>query len=148
VTTAPVSIRPMRSGDVDAAASLTSQLGYPVDAAELGLRLADVRRRTDHEVLVATDDADRAIGWIHVLRVGTLEASELAQVAGLVVDEGHREEGIGAALLAAAETWAREHGARSIVVRSRVTRERAHAFYLRHGYREQKRSVVFEKPLA
>jgi hypothetical protein len=34
-----------------------------------------------------------------------------------------------------------------MVVRSRITRERAHGFYERHGYATVKTSHVFEKPL-
>ena len=48
----------------------------------------------------------------------------------------HRSAGIGAALVEAAEAWARERGATAIIVRSRSTRERAHRFYERIGYVE------------
>lgn len=142
-----VRVRPMTAADLGRAADLTTQLGYAVDAAELERRLAVIRGQPAEDVLVAVDDADRAIGWIHVARLTTLEASDRALIGGLVVDEAHRSAGIGASLVAAAEAWARERGAAAIVVRSRTTRERAHRFYEQLGYRETKRSVVFEKPL-
>jgi GNAT superfamily N-acetyltransferase len=82
-----------------------------------------------------------------VARLALLEASELACINGLVVDEAHRSDGIGAELVAAAEAWAWEHGATAIMVRSRSARVRAHRFYERLGYVEVKRSHVFEKPL-
>jgi GNAT superfamily N-acetyltransferase len=142
-----VRVRPMTAADLDPAADLTTQLGYPVDGAELGRRLAAIRGQPAEEVLVAVGDDDRPIGWIHVARLTTLEASDRALIGGLVVHEAHRSAGIGASLVAAAEAWARQRGAVAIVVRSRIKRERAHRFYEQLGYRETKRGVVFEKPL-
>ena len=140
-------IRPMVAADAGRAASLTTQLGYPVEADALAERLAVVRTRATDELLVAVDGDDRAIGWIHVSMLAVLERSDLACINGLVVDEEHRSEGIGVALVEAAEAWARAQGAATIMVRSRSTRERAHRFYERIGYVETKRSHVFEKPL-
>lgn len=140
-------IRPMRAADAPRVAVLTTQLGYPVAGAELARRMADIRGHDDHELLVAVDGEDAPIGWIHVARQPALEASELAVINGLVVDESARSGGIGHALVDAAEAWARACGASRIVVRSRSTRQRAHRFYERIGYSEVKRSHVFEKPL-
>jgi len=56
-------------------------------------------------------------------------------------------EGIGAALVEAAEGWARHRGATEMIVRSRSARVRAHRFYERIGYAEVKRSHVFVKSL-
>jgi GNAT superfamily N-acetyltransferase len=140
-------IRPMAESDADAIAELTTLLGYPVDAATTRTRLAEVAARPHDAVLVAVDDADRPIGWIHVGRLAILEASDLASINGLVVTEDRQSSGIGSALVSAAEDWARSAGATAITVRSRSTRERAHRFYERIGYVEIKRSRVFEKPL-
>ena len=140
-------IRPATEADLGPMAELTTQLGYPVDPQALGERLADLRARTADEVLVAVDGNDGPIAWVHVALLATLEASHLAAINGLVVEEGRRSGGIGAALVDAAERWARGRGATAILVRSRSTRERAHRFYERMGYVEVKRSHVFEKPL-
>jgi GNAT superfamily N-acetyltransferase len=106
-----------------------------------------VNANGDAAVLLATDGADRPIGWIHVELKRTLVAALTAQVMGLVVDEGQRGAGIGAELLRAAEAWASEHGCHHMLVGTRVTRERAHRFYLREGYTLQKSSYFFEKAL-
>ena len=71
----------------------------------------------------------------------------LAEIGGLVVSGGHREEGIGEALLAACEVWAIGRGHRELRVRSNAVRERAHRFYLRHGYAVEKTSLTFHKAL-
>jgi GNAT superfamily N-acetyltransferase len=140
-------IRPMRAADVPRVAALTTELGYPSTTEEIERRFTAVSARPEGVVLVATDGEDEAIGWIHVLRVASLEASDVAMVAGLVIGERHRSAGIGADLLAAGEAWSRKHGARTMAVRSRSTRPRAHRFYERHGYVQIKLSHVFEKPL-
>lgn len=137
----------MEAADAQPVAELTTQLGYAVGAGEIAQRFADLRDRTDDEVLVATDDDGAVAGWIHVSRMAILEAGDLAAIMGLVVGEGRRSSGIGASLVAAAEAWARGRGATAIMVRSRSTRRRAHRFYERIGYVEIKRSHVFEKPL-
>lgn len=141
-------IRPARADDAAKLAGLTTQLGYPTESKTQAHRLAAVLARTDDAVMVAADRADGAIGWVHVGRVRMLEREEHAVLHGLVVDEAHRGTGVGAELLAAAEAWAIEQGIRTMLVRSRTTRERAHRFYLQRGYAEVKRSHVFEKRLA
>jgi GNAT superfamily N-acetyltransferase len=138
-------IRPMTAADAPAVADLTTQLGYPATADQTRERLASLGERTDDHAALVADVDGRAVGWVHVALVTTLESGLAANLGGLVVDEAHRSGGIGAELLAAAEAWARERGARRLVVRSRVARERAHRFYEREGYAIVKTSHVFEK---
>jgi GNAT superfamily N-acetyltransferase len=142
-----ISIRPARSDDVPALAELSTQLGYPATPDSLSRRLARVRDQGVGEVFVAVDAHGRVLGWTHVVPRLHLEESPFAELAGLVVGDGARGAGVGAALLSAAEQWAREHGFAHFRVRSNVVRERAHRFYLREGYVERKRQVVFDKTL-
>lgn len=143
-----ISIRPARGDDVAALAELSTQLGYPADADTLRLRLTGVRDQGVGEIFVAADAQDRVLGWTHVVPRLHLEESPFAELAGLVVGDGARGAGVGAVLLHAAEQWARQHGFTHFRVRSNVVRERAHRFYLREGYVERKRQVVFDKPLS
>jgi GNAT superfamily N-acetyltransferase len=141
-------LRPIRTDDAASVAELTTQLGYPVEAEAQAARIADLLAAPqDHLALVAVDDADRPIGWVHVERLRHLEADATAVLMGVIVDEAHRSDGIGGELLAAAEAWAIGAGCRRMTVRSRIQRERAHRFYLRHGYQVEKTSFVFRKAL-
>ena len=141
-------IRPMAAADAARVADLTTQLGYPSTPEEIATRFAAIERRGDDvAVLVATDASDAVIGWIQVARIAALAEGEMAMIGGLVVDDRHRSGGVGADLLDAAEAWARDHGARTMSVRSRTERERAHRFYEAQGYRQIKLSHVFHKPL-
>jgi GNAT superfamily N-acetyltransferase len=140
-------VRAATSADAPALAELSTQLGYPADAAAMHERLARVRDGGVGEVFVATDAGGRALGWTHVAPRLNLEEAPFAEIAGLVVADGARGLGIGALLLRAAEDWARRSGLAKLRVRSNVVRERAHRFYLREAYSETKRQVVFDKAL-
>jgi GNAT superfamily N-acetyltransferase len=146
-TSAAATTRPGRLEDAGALADLATQLGYPSTPQELVERLPHVLEAAGADLIVATDGRDRPIGWLHVELKRSLVAPLAAQVMGLVVEEGRRGEGIGAALLEAGENWARERGCHHMLVATRVVRERAHRFYRRSGYELLKTSHIFEKGL-
>jgi GNAT superfamily N-acetyltransferase len=140
------SIREARPGDREDLARLSTELGYPMTPEEAEARLAELAHHADHTLLVA-EAGGRPAGWIQISLPRTFESPGAAEIAGLVVDETRRGEGLGPRLLRAAEDWARARGCPVIRVRSNVIRERAHAFYVREGYAKLKVQQVFEKPL-
>lgn len=142
-----LAVRPPCADDLAALAELSGQLGYPATADVMESRLAAVAANDHAAVLVASDLADRPIGWVHVELKRTLVAPLTAQIMGLVVDGEARGAGVGRRLLSAAEEWAVSRGCRQMLVGTRVTRERAHRFYAREGYRLLKTSHFFEKEL-
>jgi GNAT superfamily N-acetyltransferase len=134
----------VRDGDAEGIARLCAQLGYPTDGAAIRRRLAGLD--DGHAVFVARRD-DAVEGWLHVALTRALEYEPCAEILGLVVDDGARSRGTGAALVAAAEAWARARGLPEMRVRSRDARTRAHAFYRRQGYEDWKGQLVFRKRL-
>jgi GNAT superfamily N-acetyltransferase len=64
------------------------------------------------------------------------------RLASVVVRDGWRSRGIGAALLAKTEEICRARGCSAIEVTSAQTRSRAHEFYERHGYVERPRRFI------
>lgn len=142
----PIRVRPPLPSDAPALAALAGELGYPTSTEELLGRLAAIDP-TDAAVIVATNAEDRPTGWCQVELHRTLVEPLSALILGLVVAEGHRSVGIGAALLAAAELWARGRGCRRLLVATRITRERAHRFYAREGYQVAKTSYFLTKAL-
>ena len=144
--TALVVIRRARESDREDLALLSTQLGYPMTPDEARERLAPIAEHPDHALLVAEADG-RVAGWVQVSQSRVFETPLQAEVAGLVVDEAFRGEGIGRRLLTEAERWARERGCGILRVRSNVIRERAHAFYRREGFVEIKTQRVLEKRL-
>jgi GNAT superfamily N-acetyltransferase len=141
-----VRLRPPMPTDAPALAALAGELGYPTGPEALLGRLAALHP-TDAAVFVSTDADDVPTGWCHVEMRRTLVEPVSALILGLVIEEGHRSGGIGAALLEAAERWARARGCRQLVVATRVTRERAHRFYAREGYEVSKTSYFLTKAL-
>ena len=144
---AAVAIRAAEIADAVALADLSTQLGYPADAEALRRRLHRIREENVGEVFVAIDTDNHVVGWTHVVPRLILEEEPYGELAGLIVSENARSAGVGLALLRAAQTWARDRGLAIFKVRSNVIRERAHRFYLREGYTERKRQVVFERNL-
>ena len=139
-------IRRTRKGDATRLAELSGELGYPATAKDIKARLANLKPAAQHAVFVA-ETAKSVIGWIHVSITPLLEVPRRAEVNGLIVADGQRSSGAGALLLDAAEKWARGKACKCMSVRSNVIRERAHAFYQRHGYEHYKTQKAFRKDL-
>jgi GNAT superfamily N-acetyltransferase len=142
-----IKIRRARSSDSARLAILCTELGYPATASEMRARLSRLKPAADNVVFVAENFDREVIGWLHVSVSHLLEVPLRAEINGLVVGEGQRSKGAGALLLNAVEDWARKKKCSSMSVRSNVIRERAHAFYERHGYEHYKTQKAFRKPL-
>src|SRR3954462_3875845 len=140
-------IRPMGSCDIDRVATLVTQLGYPATSLDIVRRFERIDGRDDQILLVADSDA-AAIGWIHVAAHPCLEHDASAEILGLVVADDYRGQGSGAALVKAAEPWAAARGCGILRVRSRIARERAHAFYERCGFHRIKTQHCFQRQIA
>ncbi len=133
-----VEIRPATDDDSAALARLTTQLGYPTTALQMAARLARIGGMTLAAVL---DGA--VVAYVGVTLGQSYEYDDpYARVTALVVDETARRTGVGTSLMGAAETWARTHGARAVVLNSAEHRSDAHAFYERLGYEDTGRRYV------
>jgi GNAT superfamily N-acetyltransferase len=137
----------MTSSDADRVAALTCELGYPATGEQIARRFARIEKRPDQIVLVA-EEAGVAIAWLHVAVHPYLESDAFAEILGLVVAEDRRNRRTGHALVQAAEEWARAQGCATMRVRSRITRDRAHAFYERGGFFRVKTQHCFEKTIS
>jgi GNAT superfamily N-acetyltransferase len=140
-------IRPMAANDAPEVARLAQELGYPSTPPDIVERLEALGSDPDHVLLVATSNDGHVSGWAHVHIGRSLLSPARAEIGGLVVDAKWRGRGIGSALMAATEQWARGRDLDVVRVRSNVVREDAHRFYESLGYRRDKTSLVFEKPL-
>ena len=166
-TRIPITTRRATVEDAQNLARLAGELGNRTTPEELAGRVAELARDPETAVFVAVDaigeaPADRIgarpggngnpagdliVGWVHVLVMKTLLGARRAHLGGLVVDERYRGQKVGRVLLAVAEAWAAEQGCAEMVLRSRHSRERAHAFYEGHGYVRTKTQHVFKRVL-
>lgn len=138
-----------RSGhadDIPTLLGLYAQLGYP-DLAADELRVRLERLRPHGDVLIA-EAHDAVVGALVVMTRESFLGGYRAEIESFVVDQAHRGRGVGAALLARAESWARERGCTEVRLHSNVMREHAHRFYLREGYRLLKSQALFQKTLS
>ena len=142
-----LSIREVREEDALATAQLSGELGYPVSVEAMQQRILSLKKVSGRAVFVALL-AGQVVAWIDLGIAHVLAEESYGEISGFVVASSHRSAGIGAELLQRAEIWFREQGLARVVVRSRITREAAHRFYLREGYQHIKTSAVFAKRLS
>ena len=139
-TPADLLVRAAARADVTRIIELAAQLGYPLS---LRRTEATIETAPDRVILLATT-AGEVVGWIAVALDRSLLGEGDAWIEGLVVDEAHRNRGIGVALVRAAHRWARERECTRVRVRSNIVRDGAHRFYEREGYRRFKTQHNFE----
>jgi GNAT superfamily N-acetyltransferase len=132
--------------DAEALARLAGQLGYACDAAAVRSRLAKYRGARDERVIVV-EAGDEVAGWTSAALVDHFYIEAYVEISGFVVDESRRGQGLGRALMAEVERWAREHDQRLVRLRANVVRAGAHRFYERLGFERKKEQYVFEKLL-
>jgi len=142
-----VVIRAIAIGDAEAVAELARQLGYERTEAQIVDWVRALAGREHEQQAFVACMGEAVVGWIEVATVRHLQSDAHGLIGGLVVKEGVRGAGMGRELCRHAERWVAERGLTAMRVTSRSTRERAHLFYERDGYRRVKMSVVFEKDL-
>lgn len=142
-----VTVRSACVGDAERIAELCQQLGYPASREEVQRRLNQIQQDEQHAVYVAELSNGHLVGWVHVHVRKLVITDRLAEIGGLVADEGHRRRGVGRLLMQQAEQWARKKGCWAVYLRSNVTREDAHVFYEGIGYSNVKTSIAFRKAL-
>ena len=122
----------------------TEELGYdfPLELTEMKLKKI---LQSPSDGLFAAELAGQLVGYIHVCGYELLYASSMVNVLGIAVSSQHRRQGIGRALLEAAERWAKERGAEGVRLNSGEERAEAHEFYKSMGYSCKKKQLNFSK---
>jgi GNAT superfamily N-acetyltransferase len=125
-------IRDAQAADAERIAGLLTQLGYPTQPTAVEARLERLAIVGDR-VLVADLDGG-AVGVAHLQVAPAIERDRpAAKIGALVVDEAHRGQGVGRALVQALEDEARARGCEVLFVTTAEHRHDAHAFYERVG---------------
>ncbi|HET6900032.1 MAG TPA: GNAT family N-acetyltransferase [Vicinamibacteria bacterium] len=96
-------------------------------------------------VLVAEDGERRRLGFIHVSEEDDYYGGACGHIGDIVVAPEARGQGVGRALLAAAEDWARARGYRLITLNVFLDNAGARRTYERAGYRPE--TIRHVKPL-
>lgn len=139
-------LRDARIEDAPEIARLTEQLGYSPPPEHVVASLRRNLAREDGRIVIAELDG-RAVGWVHVVVNDYVDVERYALIAALVVDSSIRRAGVGRALMARAEEWARQQGVGVMRLTSSSTRTGAHRFYERIGYSNIKTQYSFAKAI-
>jgi GNAT superfamily N-acetyltransferase len=131
-------VRPVQSSDAAEVNELLSQLGYPQDdGAATANRLQTFVDDPSSNAYVA-ESLDGLLGVIAVHISPFFERDGCwGRIVALVVSDRARRLGVGSRLVAAAESFATEHGCVRMEVTSHDRRDDAHKFYLGCGYTNQ-----------
>ena len=126
-----MTLRPLAAADIPAAAGLLTSLDKSLTPSILGERLAKLAGNADHRVWVF-EEQGVVVGIAHAFVRPALEKPCELVVQSIAVDPARRTSGIGRALMAEAEQWARSRGLTSIALHTR----NAAPFYRKLGYSE------------
>ena len=140
-------VRRIALEDAAQVAELSAQLGYQMATEAVSESIRALAVRAEDQVALVACSGTEIIGWIEAVVAHHLQSPPHTLITGLVVRDGRRSLGVGRRLCAEIETWSRTKGIAVLRVTSRMTRERAHRFYLREGFTQTKTSAVFEKIL-
>jgi GNAT superfamily N-acetyltransferase len=144
-----VKIRPASASDEAFILRLTDQLGtFPVPAwrtaAEIAaadhIILLDALHEPAPEtsLLVAEEHQGKPLGYVFSsTRKDYFTHERHAHVEVLAVDPSAQGQGVGKALMQAAETWARDRGYRRITLNVFAQNDRARQFYEQLGYQPE-----------
>jgi GNAT superfamily N-acetyltransferase len=127
-----LTIRDARGADAEQIAGLLAQLGYPTQPSAVVGRLERLSIVGDR--VIVADLEGRAVGLAHLQVAPAIERDRpAAKIGALVVDEAHRGQGVGRALVEALEREARTRGCELLFLTTAERRDDAHVFYERVG---------------
>lgn len=86
---------------------------------------------------VAESSEGTPVGVVTVSASKHFSGEPQAEIGELAVADDVEGQGVGSALLAAAEQWARERGYHFVSLGTGAANTRARAFYAQHGFREE-----------
>jgi len=135
-------IEKLNASEIEEAWRLAFQLGYNLSLQEFHKNIVELEKQ-ESAILVAKKG--NKIGGFVVARVnvGIFEGI-YGEIIALVVSKNFRRQGLGNALVSAAEAWLRKY-AKKVRVRSNVQRVEAHDFYQSIGYIHAKTQTLYLK---
>jgi GNAT superfamily N-acetyltransferase len=138
-------VRAATAADAAPLAVLFEQFEHPTPAEPIPARLARLLAHDGQALVAEGDGALLGVATVQIVH-SLVDDAPRGMLTALVVHEDTRGQGVGRALVAAVEAWARERGANRVVVTTALRRAGAHAFYERIGYEFTGRRYV--KPIA
>ena len=123
----------------------SEEMGYECDPALVKSKIEKLDSK--REAVFVAEEESQLLGFIHVERYEVLYFESMANILGLAVKKDFQKQGLGKALLLAAENWAQENGIHLMRLNSGINRTDAHGFYEHLGYVSEKEQKRFVKNL-
>lgn len=149
-------VRPATHADLDQLARLREALWPESSAAEHAQELASILADKSPGILpmvifLAEASAATIIGFLEVGLRSVADGCDPAQPVGYVegwyVADSHRRQGIGAALLRAAEGWSRAQGCREMASDTQITNVLSQRVHESLGFQVAERAILYRKSL-
>ncbi|MES2439978.1 MAG: GNAT family N-acetyltransferase [Verrucomicrobiota bacterium] len=131
---ASISIRPLESADLPAAASLLVTLNPETPEQVIHERLDAILTEHPHYELFGAFAGETLAGVAGAWIATKIWCGRYLEVDNLVVDENHRSSGIGSLLMTHLEDLARERDCRILALDSYVSNPASHRLYHRLGF--------------
>jgi len=144
-------IRPYTDADWPEWLRMSLALFPDEDPEEIERGMRDTRAKPRAAVFIAVRDDGSPCGFVEVGERSYAEGCETSPAAYIeawYVDPDVRRQGVGRALLSAAEAWARAEGYSEIGSDAVIDNVVSHQAHARSGYEEVVRLVVFRKALS
>jgi len=146
-----VGVHLLKSCEQDEWARLRAALWPDCPAEQHRQEMAEILQNPEREVVFVSAGPDgRLQGFLEVsLRSSAAgcQSSPVGYLEGWYVEADARKKGIGRALVAAAEEWARSKGCREMASDAESENQVSHNAHGRLGYEEVERLVHFRKAL-
>ena len=104
--------------------------------------LADGIKQQQRHIFVAEDERSERLGFASVSREQNFTGEEQAYIGELAISEAAEGLGVGRALIAACEQWARNQGYGLLVLHTGAANVHARGFYQRLGFLEEDVKLV------
>lgn len=135
-------IRAARADDLLGITSLLGELGFDIAPTVVAERLERLAAANELVLIAASDG--RVIGMVTVHITPVLHRpTYVGRLTAVVVTESSRGQGVGRAMVEAAEKYLAEKGCAIVELTSNLKLTDAHAFYKRLGY--EATSLRFQK---
>lgn len=122
-------------------------MGYEESTEELVHEKLLKILKKDYERVFVAECGGTVVGFVHAQLYELLYYPAMVNILGLAVDAAYRRQGIAEKLMQSVEIWARENGIREVRLNSGITRVRAHEFYRKTGFSDEKEQKRFLKIL-
>jgi GNAT superfamily N-acetyltransferase len=129
-----LTIRVAELSDAETLADLMTQLGYPTRVSEMQMRMEEIVADARYATFVAVSKG-KVCGMIGTVCQYSYEHNgPSGRILAFSVSEKMRRQGVGRALIAAAENDFAQKNIRQLAVNTRFERKDAHKFYEQAGY--------------